>query len=78
MSYPLTRAALEKIAPFEERVGKLLDDAETDDDVAFWMHVNLMRHDYVRQAFLADTADRNRWSAVRCMPIEDIRGMVSA
>jgi len=78
MNYPLTRKALERVAPHAARVEQLLDDAETSEDVEFWMHVNLMRDDYVRQAFLADTCDRNSWSQVRCASIEDIRALVGS
>lgn len=78
MTYPLTREALERYDEHAERTHKLLDDAVTNEDVAFWSHVCLMRADYVRQAFLADTADRNRWSQVRVVQVEEIRQIVNA
>jgi hypothetical protein len=74
--YPNAAKALSRIAEHSARVDKLLDDATTDEDVAFWQHVELMRNDYVRQAFLIDTADRNSWEGVRCMPVSDIRDLV--
>jgi hypothetical protein len=71
--YPNTRKALAIFDQHQPQMDKLLDDAKTDAEVSFWEHLNLMRGDYVRQAFLSDTAAFNRWSAVRCMPVSDVR-----
>lgn len=76
INYPLTIKALQRVDEFAAQTEALLDKAETETEVAFWNHVLLMRNDYVRQAFLVDTADRNTWSQLRCMSVEDIREIV--
>lgn len=74
--YPYALKALQRVDEFAAQTDALLDKAETDSDVAFWNHVTLMRADYVRQAFLLDTTDRNTWSGIRCMPVDHIRETV--
>lgn len=77
MNYPIARKALAIVDGFAAEADALLEAAKTDREVEFWQHVDLLRGDFVRQAFLCDTADRNRWSSVRCMPLSDIRRMVA-
>lgn len=76
--YPLTMKALSivdaHIAPYEA----LWDRSWTEEEIAFCTHVEFMRSDYVRQAFAKDTEDRNRWSQVRVMSVDDIRKIVNA
>ena len=77
MKYPLTIKALAIFDAHATDFERFADAALTDKQWAFVEHVELMRRDYVRQAFLADTADRNRWTQVRVMPIADIREVVA-
>lgn len=78
MSYPMTMKALSIVDAHIDERQALWDAALTNAAIEFCIHVDFMREDYVRQAFLADTSDRNSWSQVRVMGVEDIRKIVGA
>lgn len=75
--YPLTRKALAAYDQHAARMGAIWESVETTEDVEFAQHLDLMRGDYVRQAYLQDTLAVNSWSGVRCMSIRDMRMIVA-
>lgn len=54
--YPATRKALSIVDTHIAQIEALWDRSWTDEEIEFCTHVDFMREDYVRQAFLVDTA----------------------
>lgn len=72
-----TAKALDAFHGGQEARDKGLEAVKTDSQFREWEDQEKAAADVVRRAFLEDTADRNRWDAVKYLSIKDVGQFVA-